>query len=419
MRNIPTVPAILFSTITTALDNLGLSSERVVEKAGLPLWQYHEPGARVPGTHFFHLLGRCARTFGEETFGLRIARETPMTSLGFVGRRLGQCLTVREAIKTVTELVPQFQNTSTMSISEGDEEVWLLRKRVQVADSGYRQVEISTLSWMIDVVRQGAGPDWQPAKICLEAKSVSGLERLETFANTEVRFEQGMTGLAIPRSLLSRRISTSGSSTGATEVAEPAYEAPSAEFLASLRQILRSFPFFRTPKNRNHCRDYGRERAHPAKTPEGGGADVQESRRPDPLPGRRRSHKAAEISPCRGGARAGLRRSGALQPRLPPLGRRLPWRVPPPAAVSLKLRCPPASGPLGSPTDGSVAIDAWGHTCPSIESAREVCGVAIAEPTGNLVERRVRRFEQASGQVEANLIDELLVREVDAGEPAL
>jgi hypothetical protein len=48
-----------------------------------------------------------------------------------------------------------------------------------------------------------------------------------------------------------------------------------------------------------------------------------------------------------------------------------------------------------------------------------VCRVAIAEPAGNLVERRLRRFEQASGQVEANLIDELLVREVDPGEPAL
>jgi AraC-like DNA-binding protein len=157
-------------------------------------------------------------------------------------------LTVDDAIKTIARLVPQLQNTSTMSISEGDEEVWLLRKRVQVADSGYRQVEISTLSWMIDVVRLGAGADWHPAKICLEAKSVSGLERLETFANTEVRFEHGMTGLAIPRSLLSRRIPTSGSSTAAAEVAEPSCEPPAAEFLVSLRQILRSFLTFGHPR---------------------------------------------------------------------------------------------------------------------------------------------------------------------------
>ena len=248
MRNIPTVPAMLFSTTTTALDNLGVSSERVVEKAGLPLWQYLEPQAKVPGIHFFQLLGHCARTYGEETFGLRIAQDTPMTSLGLVGRRLSQCLTVHDAIKTIARLVPQLQNTSTMSISEGDEEVWLLRKRVQVADSGYRQVEISTLSWMIDVVRLGAGPDWQPAKICLEAKSVPGLGRLETFANTEVRFEQGMTGLAIPRSLLSRRIPTSRSSTAAAEDAEPSYEPPAAEFLVSLRQILRSFLTFGHPR---------------------------------------------------------------------------------------------------------------------------------------------------------------------------
>ena len=73
MRSITLTPALLFKAAATALDNLGLSSERVIEKLNLPLWQHYESHSKVPGSHFYTLVGQAAETLGAEEFGYLVA----------------------------------------------------------------------------------------------------------------------------------------------------------------------------------------------------------------------------------------------------------------------------------------------------------------------------------------------------------
>lgn len=238
----------LFRTVTTALDNLGVSSERVVEKAGLPMWQFHEPQAMVPGSHFYHLLGHGARAVGDEKFGQLVAECTPLRSMGSLGNAVSRSLTLYEAIKSLAELAQRFTSTARFSILEGDEGLWFFRKRLQAADTGRRQAEIANLLWMIETVRMGAGPGWRPARIRLEADSISGLDRWETFADAEIGYGWGETGFAVPRSLLSLPVSGSGAAPGPGRDDGLLSEAPPDEFVGSLRQVLRSFLAFGQPQ---------------------------------------------------------------------------------------------------------------------------------------------------------------------------
>ena len=249
MNNIPLVPALLFKAATSALENLGFSSERVVEKAGVPLWQYHESHALVPGSHFYSLVGQAAESLGVEDFGYLIAKHTSITALESFGQQIGQSLTVYEAVKKMGRLYAQMSSIDRFWSVEDGEGLWFLRKRVQAADrAGRQQVELGALHYMIQTVRLGAGPDWAPEKICLEAKSFSAMNRLSDFGSAAICERQGVSGFLIPRSLFARSIPAERSSTLPHNVTKLFSEAPPSEFHESLRRVVRSYLSFGHPR---------------------------------------------------------------------------------------------------------------------------------------------------------------------------
>ena len=249
MRSITLTPALLFKAAATALDNLGLSSERVIEKLNLPLWQHYESHSKVPGSHFYTLVGQAAETLGAEEFGYLVASYTPITALDDFGQQIGQSLTVYEAVKTFNRLYAQMSSIDRFWSVEDGEGLWWLRKRVQVADrAGRQQVELGALNYMIQTVRLGAGPNWAPEKIYLEAESLPSMARLSEFGNAAICEWQKVSGFLIPRSLFARSLSAERSSTLPLNDSKLFSEAPSREFSEALRQIVRSYLSFGHPR---------------------------------------------------------------------------------------------------------------------------------------------------------------------------
>jgi AraC-like DNA-binding protein len=134
------------------------------------------------------------------------------------------------------------------SVEDG-EGLWWLRKRVQAADrAGRQQVELGALSYMLQTVRLGAGPDWAPEKIYLEAESLPSMARLRDFGNAAICEWQGVSGFLIPRSLFARSFPGERSSTLPLNASKLFSEAPSSEFPETLRQIVRSYLSFGHPR---------------------------------------------------------------------------------------------------------------------------------------------------------------------------
>ena len=249
MNNIPLVPALLFKAATSAVDSLNVSSQRFVEKTGIPPWQHCEYQTLVPGDQFYRLVGQAAVTLGADNFGYLIARHTPVDALNEFGQRMGQSLTVYDAVKTFNRLYTQMSSIDRFWSVEDDEGLWWLRKRVQVAEiAGRQHMEMGAILYMIQTVRLGAGSDWTPKKICLEGQSLAALGRLSDFGDAAIRERQGVSGILIPRSLLARSIRAERSSTLPFNADKLFSEAPSSEFPESLRQLVLSYLSFGHPK---------------------------------------------------------------------------------------------------------------------------------------------------------------------------
>ena len=249
MSSITLTPALLFKAATTAVENMGSSPERVVEKSNVPLWQHHESHSKVPGSHFYTLVGQAAGILGAEDFGYLIASYTPITALDDFSQQLDQSLTVYEAVKTFNRLYAQMSNIDRFWSVEDSEGLWWLRKRVQAAErAGRQQIEMGALHYMIQTVRLGAGPNWAPERIYLEAESLPSIARLSEFGNAAICEWQKVSGFLIPRSLFALRLSAERSSTLPLNASKLFAEAPSSEFSEALRQIVRSYLSFGHPR---------------------------------------------------------------------------------------------------------------------------------------------------------------------------
>jgi AraC-like DNA-binding protein len=223
--------------VTDAVAKAGAPSERIVERAGLPMWQLHPDDTMIPGSHFFGILDAAARALGDETLGVFVAEQVPLNSLGSIGQKICDADTVYDSITTALKLVSKFQSSSRFWITENEKEFWWFRQTTQVFEHGTEQSEIQTVRYMIDAVRANAGRSWTPLKICFEAAPISGLQTIEAFAGSEIYYGQPAGGFAIPKSHLARQSSFNLPIMNDTLLDKP----PSQNFVGSLRQILQSF----------------------------------------------------------------------------------------------------------------------------------------------------------------------------------
>lgn len=249
MNSIPTVPALLFKAATTALNSIGVSPDRIVEKLRIPRWHHREPQTPVPGDHFYRLVGQSAVIMGTDRIGYDVAKYTPVSALDDFGAEIARSLTVYQAIETFNTLYGRMSSIDRFWTVDDGEGLWWLRERVQAADRTARQqVQTGALHYMIQTVRLGAGPEWAPCKIRLEGASQSAIDEVEDFGRAVIHERQGASGCWIPRSILARRIPATRSSSSPPGDSKLFAQSPPSDFPESLRRIVRAYVPFGYPR---------------------------------------------------------------------------------------------------------------------------------------------------------------------------
>ncbi|MDH4004928.1 MAG: AraC family transcriptional regulator [Gammaproteobacteria bacterium] len=247
MTALPMAPAAVFSSATTTLDKLGFSSERIVERAGLPQYQFLEPHHKIPGMHLYRLYADAARALGEEALGAMVPTALPITHVGRFGKAITESPTVHSAIDTMNRLYAMASNVHRYRTTVDGHGVWWLRYSALPSCAGARQMELASLSYMVQTVRASAGCDWRPARMCVERDSIPRLNQLEPFAGAEVLRERGVSGIAITWSILSQLnplLALSDPIEGDRFFAD----APSEELPSALRQVLRAMVHLGHPR---------------------------------------------------------------------------------------------------------------------------------------------------------------------------
>lgn len=240
MKFIPLTRASQLLHAAAILEDSGLSPERILRRAGLPMWHYCGPEELIPSRDIYVFMQHAARATGTETFGLCVGESNALESLGTFGKVVSRSLTTYHALDTVCRLAPRFTSVSRFWLAEDADGLWLCRRPVKIIDVGHRQVEHYSLMQMIKAVRLGAGPGWVPARIALQSDPLPALEETEALAGAEIRYRQSATAIAIPRPLLARAVSRTPGNARAVEqksLNRLHSTAPARDFAGSIRQV--------------------------------------------------------------------------------------------------------------------------------------------------------------------------------------
>jgi AraC-like DNA-binding protein len=112
---------------------------------------------------------------------------------------------------------------------------WFWRRRVTDVRGwdGNEPAEQYMLSFMLEVVRAGAGADWQPDRLALESGRCGWASETRALSGVRVEFDQPQLALAFPLPLLSLPVSIAP-----PPVAARGGDPPPEDFVDSLRRVV-------------------------------------------------------------------------------------------------------------------------------------------------------------------------------------
>ncbi len=240
MEGIPLTRASQLFHVTATLERLGVSAERALREARLPMWHYCDPHDLIPAHHIYELIDRAARITGQRNLGLLVGQDNSVATLGDFGRLIASSLTTYDSFKTSCRLIHVHTSTALNWLTEAGDDVWFCRSQFRGPDVGRRQMEQYVLMRLIEHVGMGAGAAWRPAKICLQSREAPDGELREALGDPEIYSGQDFTAIAVPRALLAQPLRRNGVSASNGQQDEDALlrrGAPAHGFVDTLRQL--------------------------------------------------------------------------------------------------------------------------------------------------------------------------------------
>ncbi len=225
--------------VTDTLERIGVSPEQLLDDLGLPMWHFCSPDDLIPTRHIYTLFGEAAQLLDDPMFGLQVGLESSVATLGSYGSVISSAFTIKDALERACRRIHLHSSDARLRLIPAGDEVWFCRSQYRGPKLGRTQIEQYVLTRLIDYVRIGAGPSWQPAKVQLQTHETPGQELRRVLGESEIRIGQKVTAIAVPRELLAlppRHRRTPGQACDAAE-ARLRETAPSTHFCGSLGQL--------------------------------------------------------------------------------------------------------------------------------------------------------------------------------------
>jgi AraC-like DNA-binding protein len=235
MQQIPLISAARVAGVASLLDATGVPADRYLERASIPVQLREDPVGFVPGRSAWVLIGEAMRSEGLGDFCVDIACKSGWRRAGWV-TPLAHAVTLGDAIRAMCSSYGREIAMVRLGLSVEGNVAWLWRRRV--ADvrgwDGNEPAEQYMLSFMLEVIREAAGPGWLPEQLKLESSPCGWAAATTALPGVRIQFDQPLLALAIPVPLLSLPFSIAPPPALRSK-AEP----PAEDFQGSLRQVLR------------------------------------------------------------------------------------------------------------------------------------------------------------------------------------
>jgi AraC-like DNA-binding protein len=224
------------ANIAEAMDVSGASTNRLLETSGIsPSIRENRLGF-VPGRCVWVFVDEYLQSDGPRDFLFEMARLSNWRRARWA-TGMTHCVTLGDALRRMgsgwTREIPM----NRMGLTVNESVAWFWRRRTTDVRGwvGNEPAEQYCLSYMLEVIRAAAGPQWQPTGLMLES-SPSGWGAVNSALDgVRKQYRQPQLAVAFPRRLLALPVSIQPVLDNA-----PAGERAARDFHGSLRQVLRA-----------------------------------------------------------------------------------------------------------------------------------------------------------------------------------
>jgi len=223
------------------LQGLRSPADRLPEQLGFTDRTLDNPESLVPIRRVWELLGVAAQLEGLNNIGLLVGSTTAIEELGAYGKAILASSNLYEAINIASSLLPT-QNSGAemwMEIQAGVGR--LCHRHIADLQFGRQQADHLALTFLIQLLREGAGSTWNPPTVHLETGECHDFTASGLPANTAIRFNQPETSVTFPASLMNRTLPGQNRRACPTlqrEVERLTGSAPATTFIASVEQLI-------------------------------------------------------------------------------------------------------------------------------------------------------------------------------------
>jgi len=235
VQPIPLISAARVAGVSDLLDAAGVPANRYLERARISLKIREDPVAFVPGRSAWAFIGEATRGEGLRDFTLDAARLSGWRCAGWV-RPLAHAATLGDAIQAMCSSYLRDIPMIRLGLDVDGSLAWFWRRRVHDVTGweGNEPAEQYMLSFMLEVIRAVAGPDWLPERLKLESSPSGWGAATTALPGVRIQYRGPVLAVAIPVPLLSLP-----SFIEVHPACTPEGEPPPPDFLGSLRQVLR------------------------------------------------------------------------------------------------------------------------------------------------------------------------------------
>ena len=202
-RVLPFTRANSFIPFNLFLDTLGSPTQRLLQKARIPVALLEDPEALVPVHMAYHFLESAVQLEGIDDLGLRVAQEASAFQLGTYGIRLQRAQTVAEYLQIGISLIGEQCAGERFWLTDEANFLRFNQFLPGTPSVGRCQADIFTLAITLNMLRQFIGPAWTPGEVRLLAGDETLLGDGSLLGEATLITGQDHSSFTIPRSLLS------------------------------------------------------------------------------------------------------------------------------------------------------------------------------------------------------------------------
>ncbi|MDD2546146.1 MAG: AraC family transcriptional regulator [Burkholderiaceae bacterium] len=186
------------------VQSLGRDPHVFMRSVGLSAALLEDPEALIPRDAARELLEITARATHTEDLALRLAAQRKLSALGPISLVLREEPTPRQALHTLCRYLKLVNPSLILHVEASDRLVLIREELLPSPGLAMRQSVELAVGSMFRMLRELAGPDWQPHEVCFTHRPPASTAAHRAFFGRGVTFHQEFNGLVCLASDLDR-----------------------------------------------------------------------------------------------------------------------------------------------------------------------------------------------------------------------